>query len=134
MRMETTRDGKQRGREAVWRPILPGYLGLSTPRATMLNWTWPDIMSIEGVIGPLRIDGQPANVGPEVIRIMQSLEYMEFEPEEKKMNLNIGQTVKITTGAFENLEVKITGFGTNSVNISLGNINAKIDRSKIQVV
>ena len=125
MKMISVRDKTRRVATPKWIPLLPGYLGISG-----YVQDWGAIYRLPDVIKPLMADGEPANVGLQVMKSIEALANMSFETDLTPV-LNIGEKVKITAGAGQGMEVVVTGLGTNKVQIDLGGIPASISSDKV---
>ena len=90
-----------RRRQLVLRPLFPRYLFAGLDRATML---WRPILSTFGVSDIVRAGGEPAPVPAEIVGGLREREATgEFDRPTQGRALRVGELVRVTAGAFEDM-------------------------------
>jgi transcriptional antiterminator RfaH len=90
-----------RRRELVLRPLFPRYLFAGLDRATM---PWRPILSTFGVSDIVRAGGEPAAVPAEIVAGLREREAAgDFDRPSPGRALHVGELVRVTTGAFEDM-------------------------------
>ena len=100
-----TRVSHARRRQIVLRPLFPRYLFAAIDRATM---PWRPIMSTFGVSDIVRAGDEPAPVPAEIITAIRERENAGgFDRLDPRHSLRLGELVRATTGAFEDMVGKL---------------------------
>jgi transcriptional antiterminator RfaH len=90
-----------RRRQIVLRPLFPRYLFAAVDRATM---PWRPILSTVGVTDIVRTGDEPAPVPGEIVTaIRQREETGAFDRLDPRQALRLGEPVRVTAGAFEDM-------------------------------
>jgi transcriptional antiterminator RfaH len=90
-----------RRRQAAVRPIFPRYLFAGLDRASM---RWRPILSTVGVADVVRAGDEPTPVPPEIISAIREREQAgAFDRLDPRQSLRLGEFVRVTTGAFEDM-------------------------------
>ena len=90
-----------RRRQLVLRPLFPRYLFTGLDRATM---PWRPILSTFGVSSVVRAGGEPAPVPAEIVAKLREREAAgDFDRPSPGRALRVGELVRVTTGAFEDM-------------------------------
>jgi transcriptional antiterminator RfaH len=90
-----------RRRQLVSRPLFPRYLFAGLDRATTL---WRPILSTFGVSDIVRTGGEPAPVPAEIVAELRDREARgEFDRPNAGRSLRVGELVRVTAGAFEDV-------------------------------
>jgi transcriptional antiterminator RfaH len=106
-----TRVSHARRRLTVQRPLFPRYLFAGVDRASI---RWRPILSTVGVADVVRAGDEPAAVPPEIVTVIRRQEEAGFfdrigSPEA----LPIGQRVRVTAGALEDMVGKLVELRDN---------------------
>jgi len=90
-----------RRRQMVLRPLFPRYLFAGVDRSSM---RWRPILSTIGVTDIVRAGDEPAAVPPEVVAAIREREQTgSFDQINRQRSLRLGELVRITSGAFEDM-------------------------------
>lgn len=90
-----------RRRQTVLRPLFPRYLFAGLDRTAM---PWRPILSTIGVMNVVRGGEEPTSVPPEVIAAIREREEVgAFDRLDSRRALRIGEMVRVTAGAFEDM-------------------------------
>jgi transcriptional antiterminator RfaH len=90
-----------RRRQTVLRPVFPRYLFAGVDRALL---RWRPILSTVGVSDVVRAGDEPMPVAGEIIQALREQERAGvFEHLARRRSLRIGELVRISAGAFEDL-------------------------------
>ena len=90
-----------RRRQAVLRPLFPRYLFAGVNRAAM---PWRPILSTIGVTDVVRAGDEPTAVPPEVLAAIREREELgAFDRVDPWQSLSLGNQVRVTAGAFEDM-------------------------------
>ena len=96
-----TRVSHARRRQIVLRPLFPRYLFAAIDRATM---PWRPILSTVGVTDIVRAGDEPAPVPAEIVTAIRERENTgAFDRVDSRQMLRLGELVRVTTGAFEDM-------------------------------
>jgi len=96
-----TRVSHARRRQIVLRPLFPRYLFAAIDRATM---PWRPILSTVGVTDIVRAGDEPAPVPAEIVTAIRERENTgAFDRVDSRQVLRLGELVRVTTGAFEDM-------------------------------
>jgi transcriptional antiterminator RfaH len=96
-----TKVSHARRREIVLRPLFPRYLFAAVDRSTM---PWRPILSTIGVTDIVRAGGEPAPVPDEIVTtIRERAETGAFDRLQSRQALRLGELVRVTAGAFEDM-------------------------------
>jgi transcription elongation factor/antiterminator RfaH len=88
-------------RRAVLQPLFPRYLFAGVNRAAM---PWRPILSTIGVTDVVRAGDEPTAVPPEVLAAIREREELEpFDRVHAPQSLSLGNQVRVTAGAFEDM-------------------------------
>jgi transcriptional antiterminator RfaH len=94
-----------RRRQVVLRPLFPRYLFTGIDRMSM---GWRPILSTFGVADVVRAGDEPAPVPSEVITAIREREEAgNFDRLNPQQSLHLGELVRVTTGAFEDMVGKL---------------------------
>ena len=90
-----------RRRQSVLRPLFPRYLFAGLDRAKM---GWRPILSTFGVSGVVRAGDEPVSVAGEIVANLREREAAGlFDRIATRRALRVGELVRVTAGAFEDL-------------------------------
>jgi transcriptional antiterminator RfaH len=90
-----------RRRRMVLRPLFPRYLFAGVERSSM---RWRPMLSTTGVTDVIRTADEPIPVPPEIITAVRERENVgAFDRLEPRHSLRLGELVRVTTGAFEDM-------------------------------
>ena len=90
-----------RRRQLALRPLFPRYLFAGLDRATT---RWRPILSTAGISGVVRAGDEPAPVPPDVVAAIRAGEAAgRFDRVAPQRSLRLGELVRVTTGAFEDM-------------------------------
>ena len=90
-----------RRRQTVLRPVFPRYLFAGVDRAAL---RWRPILSTVGVCDLVRTGSEPMPVAAEIVEALREQEEAgTFERLARRRSLRLGELVRITTGAFEDM-------------------------------
>lgn len=94
-----------RRRRFVLRPLFPRYLFAGIDRAAM---PWRPILSTFGVADIVRTGDEPAPVAAEIVAAIRERENIgAFDRLGSRQSLRLGELVRVTTGAFEDMVGKL---------------------------
>lgn len=100
-----TRVSHARRRQIVLRPLFPRYLFAGVDRGAM---PWRPILSTFGVTDIVRAGDEPAPVPAEIVAAIREREAAgEFDRIDPRRSLRLGDLVRVTTGALENMIGKL---------------------------
>jgi len=90
-----------RRRHLVLRPLFPRYLFAGIDRASM---RWRPILSTFGVADVVRSGDEPAAVPPQIVATIRAKEEAgDFDRLNPQQSLRLGELVRVTAGAFEDM-------------------------------
>jgi len=90
-----------RRRQTVLRPVFPRYLFAGVERAGL---RWRPILSTVGVSDLVRAGDEPMPVAPEIVAKLREQELAgTFDRLVRRRSLRLGELVRITAGAFEDM-------------------------------
>ncbi|MBV8132688.1 MAG: transcriptional activator RfaH, partial [Alphaproteobacteria bacterium] len=90
-----------RRRQTVLRPLFPRYLFAGTDRASM---RWRPILSTFGVADVVRAGDEPATVPSKIVATIRAREEAgDFDRLHPQHSLRLGELVRVTAGAFEDM-------------------------------
>ena len=96
-----TRVSHARRRHVVLRPLFPRYLFAGIDRASM---RWRPILSTFGVADVVRAGDEPAAVPSQIVATIRAREEAgDFDRLKPQQLLHLGELVRVTTGAFEDM-------------------------------
>jgi transcriptional antiterminator RfaH len=96
-----TKVSHARRRQIVLRPLFPRYLFAGIDRATM---PWRPILSTVGVSDIVRTGDGPTSVPAEIVTAIRERENTgAFDQLDSRQMLGLGELVRVTTGAFEDM-------------------------------
>ena len=96
-----TRVSHARRRQIVLRPLFPRYLFAGINRATM---PWRPILSTVGVTDIVRAGDEPTPVPAQIVTAIREREDTgAFDRLDSREMLRLGELVRVTTGAFEDM-------------------------------
>jgi transcriptional antiterminator RfaH len=96
-----TRVSHARRRQTVLRPLFPRYLFAGIDRASM---RWRPILSTIGVVDVVRAGDEPALVPSEIVAAIREREEAGgFDRLDPRHRLQLGELVRVTTGALEDM-------------------------------
>ncbi len=96
-----TRVSHARRRQTVLRPLFPRYLFAGIDRASM---RWRPILSTFGVADVVRGGDEPACVPSEIVATIRAREEAgDFDRLSPHHSLRLGELVRVTAGAFEDM-------------------------------
>jgi transcriptional antiterminator RfaH len=103
-----TRISHARRRLTVSRPLFPRYLFAGIDRASM---RWRPILSTFGVADVVRAGDEPAPVPPEIVSAIREREEAgNFDRLNPQQSLPLGELVRVTAGAFEDMVGRLVEF------------------------
>ena len=96
-----TKVSHARRRQIVLRPLFPRYLFAGIDRATM---PWRPILSTVGVTDIVRAGDEPTLVAAKIVTVIRERENAgAFDRLDSRQLLRLGDLVRVTTGAFEDM-------------------------------
>ena len=96
-----TRISHARRRQTVLRPLFPRYLFAGIDRASM---RWRPILSTFGVADVVRAGDEPATVPSNIVATIRAREEAgDFDRLNLQHTLRLGEFVRVTAGAFEDM-------------------------------
>jgi transcriptional antiterminator RfaH len=96
-----TRVSHARRQQTVLRPLFPRYLFAGIDRESM---RWRPILSTIGVVDVVRVGDEPAAVPSRVVAAIRAREKAgDFDRFNPQHSLRLGELVRVTTGAFEDM-------------------------------
>ena len=96
-----TRISHARRRQTVLRPVFPRYLFAGIDRASM---RWRPILSTVGVADVVRAGDEPAAVPSKIVAAIRVREEAgDFDRLDPQQSLRLGELVRVTAGAFEDM-------------------------------
>jgi transcriptional antiterminator RfaH len=94
-----------RRRQTVLRPLFSRYLFAGVERASM---RWRPILSTIGVSDVIRTGDEPTPVPPEIVAAIRERESTgAFDRLDPRESLRLGELVRVTAGAFEDMVGKL---------------------------